>query len=188
MSDPSDIAESHRHLKAALYVGETAERHALMGGYYKKLATLRPPAQRSRLVRRAIASYGCARAIVDNDYQRLVWVQLHQVGPGGLPDDVDSLIARVGPLSDARDFWVRAAEGDVRLTHLMTGGAVAADDVVAAYVHAFELRSSWRERSSVRDHLTDLSVLCRDDGLRQQIDFVRTHLDEWIERNLGRVE
>ena len=91
----------------------------------------------------------------------------------------------IGPLSDARDFWVRAAEGDVRLTHLVTGGDASGKDVVEAYEHAFELRSSWRERSSVRDHLTDLSILCRDGGLRAEIDFVRTNLDEWIERSLG---
>jgi hypothetical protein len=182
------IIDSERHLKAALYVGATAERHALMGGYYKKLATMRRPAQRARLLRKAVTSYSCARNIVDADYQRLVWIQLHQLAFGTRPDGVEEVISDIGPWSDARDFWARAAVGDVRLTHLIIGGDVSWKDVAEAYVHAFEMRSSWRERSSVRDHLADVAELCREDRLRSQINDVRSHLDEWIERTLGEAD
>jgi CHAT domain len=66
----------------------------------------------------------------------------------------------------APDFWTRAGIGDLRLSDLLVRAASdssgpealeeAANGITAAYVAAFRLRSSARERDSVTTHLRDL--------------------------------
>ena len=66
----------------------------------------------------------------------------------------------------APDFWTRAGVGDLRLCELLVNAASgpsasmavtdAARGITAAYVAAFRLRSSARERDSVTTHLQDL--------------------------------
>ena len=82
--------------------------------------------------------------------------RLGQVGGGQSSVDIDA----------APDFWSRAGVGDLRLSELLItaasepseAGALteAAQGITAAYVAAFRLRSSARERDSVTNHLQDL--------------------------------
>ena len=121
----------------------------------------------------------------------LAHIQLqHLDNSAEVPSDVDRF--RLALAESARvdgTFWQRAAFGDGELTRMLCDGGATTDvtawygpapglpselldartapeeRVARLYARAFELRSSWKERSSVLDHLRDLISLT--EGERQ---------------------
>ena len=173
-------------LDAAMTVGHTGERWALLGGHHKRMATMTEADARAQHLRTAVSCYHRAQRLQPKAYHEQNWIQLSQVAalagveladgdvwspkPGEqAPHDTGrsdraTLLPEVAP-----DFWTRAAVGDRLVTEQLVAAAAAGrggtlpEDAGAlisdAYLKAFRLRSSGRERDSVLSHLRDLCDL-----------------------------
>ncbi|HEX4982880.1 MAG TPA: tetratricopeptide repeat-containing protein [Ilumatobacteraceae bacterium] len=108
-----------------------------------------------------------------------------RVRTAGGAQSLSPLEAEVAP-----DFWSRAGVGDLRLTELLVSAASdpaesaaleqAAHGITAAYVGAFRLRSSARQRDSVTTHLQDLvDVLPADAEAARILSGVHGELARW---------
>ncbi len=179
------VQRAQTWLKRALDLGTTDERLALMGGFHKRLATMTTGEERAHHLLEAIHFFAEAHRLRAKAYYELNWIQLVQVAKLNDIEPGDSLaifeaaasafeerLGQVGggqssvDIDAAPDFWSRAGVGDLRLSELLItaasepseAGALteAAQGITAAYVAAFRLRSSARERDSVTNHLRDL--------------------------------
>ena len=198
------ITESLHHLQAACGIGETSERFALLGSYYKKLATMRPAAERPELVQKSVENYqkGEDRREVHSpakpgsapSYFATNVAQLGRFLDRPVDDDArrrfspqlaDEMTAALVSGSGPTDFWRRAAPGDVLLGSFILGNPdVTEQQVVGTYQSAFRVRSSWRERSSVLDHLCDVADLCVEPKLKASLTDMVEQLRTWIHDNL----
>ena len=103
------IKDSHKHIKAALYVGETAERLALLGSHYKKLATIRAVAERQKLTEEAMLAYSRARKARDDTDRPQIIVDADYTGTAYLREGGDGGGRGTG-LLNMRRFEQRATE------------------------------------------------------------------------------
>ena len=181
-------AVAEEHLNQAMQLGRTKERLCLMGSFWKKRAAMLAlqagddASQQGEIldnVKRAADFYKKAMEIDPGDaYPVLVWIQLTKLSTGSNPDPDKIAMNRAMKESSSveGDFWQRAALGDKMLTLLVTSPTAVIEDVVTSYCEAFELRSSWKERSSVLDHIRDLIAL--SEGTKGEK--LETLLDELI--------
>jgi hypothetical protein len=197
------IEDAERWLSRALDLGESGERLALLGSFHKKRATMTDGAQRREHLDAAISFYERANAVSNASYYELNVRQLAAVSrldpqAAGLPDrapaqpastDVDAA-APVAGEDDSRaerapDFWSRAVRGDRLLTEALEIAGVEPDQarldgMTEAYLAAFRLRSSARERASVIDHLDDLALLVpTDHPLAERLRVAAQGLAAW---------
>ncbi len=159
-------------------------------------------ATRDEAVAQSIHFYGEAERINPNDsYPVLARVQL-QLLDDAADATSGSQAVRTALSASARvdgSFWQRAAFGDGELTRmlgdddtivdvtawygpasglppeLLNSTILPAQRIAMLYARAFELRSSWKERSSVLDHLRDLISLTegnRQAGLVRVLDLL----------------
>jgi hypothetical protein len=179
---PAYVEDAERWLSRALDLGESGERLALLGSFHKKRATMTEGAQRREHIDAAVTFYERANEVSNASYYELNVRQLAAVSrldaqAAGLPDRApaqpastdDDAAAPVSGEDDTRaerapDFWSRAERGDRLLTEALEIAGVEPDQarldgMTEAYVAAFRLRSSARERASVIDHLEDLALL-----------------------------
>lgn len=207
-NDPADditglVRDARRHLWAALRMGETAERRALVGSYHKKLATIANRTDRVLHLRQAADAYWAAHVLNPGDsYPLLNFLQLHVLATGSLPERervadvqaaIDEIEDRIDEKTDDEEgFWGLSARGSARLTRLVAGTllqpeAPASAAIAECYLSAFKLRSSWRERRSCTDHLRDLVELCdeRKPELREPLTQIRDALTAWTRQTFG---
>jgi hypothetical protein len=96
----------------------------------------------------------------------------------------------------APDFWTRAGIGDLRLSDLLVTAASdssgpaaleeAAHGITVAYIAAFRLRSSARERDSVTTHLRDLvDVVPAGTDMARILHDVHHELRRWTSSEAG---
>lgn len=197
------VRDSRQHLWAALRMGETAERRALVGSYHKKLATITTGADRVLHLRQSADAYWAAHLLNPGDsYPLLNFLQLHVLATGMLPKRdrvadvqaaIDEIEGRIDEKTDDEEgFWGLSARGSARLTRLVAGTllqpeAPEAQAIADCYLGAFRLRSSWRERRSCTDHLRDLVELCdeRRPELRAPLAEIRDALTAWTRQTFG---
>lgn len=197
-----------QHLQAALAIGATTERLALLASYHKKRATFDVedrPAHLTSAVERYWQAYELDPT---KPYPLLNFLQLHTLLRGMLPLDrvpdpeerLRAIELEIDATTDDREgFWGLVARADAGLTRLIASGLVDAPvgpDGVAApgpvsvarwYQSAFALRSSWRERRSCIDHLEDLIALCGPprEALEVALRAVHTELLDFTRRTFG---
>ena len=182
------------------------EGAAILASVYKKWATSATSGrEREELLDKAIEAYNRIRNDTRGGYgvenriqviavrdRSAAVTELHTLtdptpprGPASNTDEPEgrTLLDIVEPR--ANDFWARVADGDARLTALMT--ATTSDEMkefaaatVGRYLDAFGRRSTFAERYSSIDHLQDLSDLLDDGDERTQFlhDCLKG-LDEW---------
>lgn len=134
-------------------------------------------------------------------YPLLNWIQLGALIGADLSEAL-SLLADLDQQDehiDRNNFWAWAVEGDRLLTDLVLSHAEpevarraptpTVADIAEAYGQAFGLRSTWRERASVLDHvldLHDLSDLANDgQALRAELAALTTALEHEVMRRVG---
>jgi tetratricopeptide (TPR) repeat protein len=169
------------NLEAALRLGKTTERYSLLGSHWKKRAVIasgqfattggdNDARARDEALSKAGWHYGwAAKRAPDNPYPVFAWVQLAQLSKECTTSRRQQRFERAEKSSAEGDpdFWQRAAAGDAALTRLVTGELskevpdldARVREATTKYSEAFELRSSWRERDSVLEHIRDLTAL-----------------------------
>ena len=192
-------AAAEEHLNQAMQLGRTKERLCLMGSFWKKRAAMialqagDDTTQHDTIHEHVKKAANFYREAMEKDpddaYPVLVWIQLTKLSTGHNPDPDRAAMNRAMKASSSLegDFWQRAAIGDKMLTLLVTSPAEVIEDVVTNYCTAFELRSSWRERSSVLDHIRDLIALA-EGTKREKLETLLDALITTIHERLGQDE
>ncbi len=171
--------------KGAIEVLTENEGHSILAGVYKKWATV-DHRRRTQHLEDAVAAYaelGSSKrggfgvenriqvsAILDPASARKLASSRGEphkkLGPPPPPTIVDAAPDRVV------DYWARAELGDLALTRLMVATtdkkrAEAKKGAVGYYIAACKSRSTFSERSSSVDHLSDLQDLLADNDERK---------------------
>jgi hypothetical protein len=195
--------EARQLLRALDRLGPTAERMALWGSFHKKRACSSTPPNYD-LVAQAARRYQWALEL-DGDrpkaYHELNARQLSaivwRIGRDGTASELEAhaVMARSevtgtasGNGSPPSDFWSRSELGDRLLTSLVECAVSdqpsdrTVEDLKAAYVNAFRLRSSAANRRSVIEHLEDVAAFLPVDlELQQQLSVVSAELrEQWL--------
>jgi beta-lactamase superfamily II metal-dependent hydrolase len=178
------------------------EGWAILASVYKKWATVDPD-DRDHHLNDAVEAYTNLKARQRGQYgveNRLQITAVHHPAKArkladlfssadsaaaqhGSDQDSDQLVDGVS--SHGQDFWARVALGDRALTRLMLAGDQAERDsatksLLNHYREAFRGRSTYAERSSSVDHLSDLrEVLPDNDERKPCLDGVLKELNPW---------
>ena len=179
------FALAEKRLDDLAPLDQSAEWHAIRGSLFKKRAsTLTGDAQLAEL-RRSMDAYRAAVKV--NNPQESAEVQLDVYHSSltllmayalGWPDGTSIRSTYLERLAvqkasydpEAGDYWERARVADVNATDIVTNDRliIEADRVnlVQAFVNAFRVRSTMRNRSSVIDNYRDLSLLLPTEELK----------------------
>jgi tetratricopeptide (TPR) repeat protein len=198
------LGDAERSLRALESLGETAERMALWGSFYKKRACMSDPpdyddvAEAVRCYREALRLDRPRPKRYHELNARQLTAILRRVRPGALAQSEDDEIeaARAdgastsGSASTPTDFWGRSAQGDLLLTALVERATVGqpaeatVDELTEEYINAFRLRSSASNRRSVIEHLEDVAMLLPADlPLRPELSAAAAQLRvDWLPR------
>ena len=183
-------------LNRALHLGQTGERHALLGSHLKKRATAAAAnsPERNDYFQKSYEHYMLAAKLKPNGYHCCAWAQLAALSRMN-GEEVDLVGVRALFQNWKRDtykpdtssFWGRSAAGDLALTEWLLNEALAErptngpsiEMAVASYVDAFNLRSSETERDTVKAHLVDLGALSGVDAVRLALTDAASGLAGW---------
>jgi tetratricopeptide (TPR) repeat protein len=186
------LNDSLRWLTHAAQLSETGERMAMLASYYKKRAAMTPARSGGYLVK-SIEFYRRAQELRPKHYHLLAWTQLaciaHLRGDtlpaewASSPDEVRQRFLESLDLPAAADgFWGRATVGDRALTKALVDGTYDLRAMMAAYLKAFAVRSSQRERAGVADHLADLAHIAPLGEQRDRLLAAHQDLSTWTPR------
>lgn len=175
----------------------TAELYALIGSYHKKRATtLRQERARISAVRASAKAYQNARMLTeDSHYGVINWIVMTQLESltakgkkGTLSDDRLEILKDVLETCNSdylamptdAEFWDRVALPDVLLANALVHDKLVEDapEITRLYQHAFRMRSSRRERSSVIEHCEDLRHLVADEDMQNALKRIVDDLRE----------
>ena len=153
-----DVRAAETWMYGALEFGESAERHALLGGFHKRAAAMNIGGAPAEHLSKAIRQYALAQRIEGSEYHALNWLQLVEIARlnNVLVDADQTIEGRVvreggrlrlvdpAPTTDeprsaaasAADFWQRAAAGDRLLTAILVDGSRAGDDCDESMKHS----------------------------------------------------
>jgi CHAT domain-containing protein len=170
----AEARKAIERLENLLKVGPSSERYSLLGGAYKRLATLQQdPKAVSDSIRKAAQSYRAAhqRALERGNfdpYPALNWMTLSTIAGDAVPE-AESILTRAETaarerFAKSRDFFDASAIPDAKVAVALASGSLS-DQVVelaALYVDAFKVASATpREIDSVTRQLALTASLMR---------------------------
>ena len=190
----ADLFKSARDtLELTIKFEKTRERYGLLGGVYKRWATLCHGNVRHELLTRSLEAYLDGEACQDGEHygtenvRQLKLLLGDRKGAKAQRDVVDSPFTTTNRLLDERprqgDFWSMSDDGDQKLTMMLHGSAeslpATAQEMINAYRRAFLHRSSVSERDTVLSHLRDIKDLCGEDHVTAALQNTVDALSEW---------
>jgi CHAT domain-containing protein len=183
----ADLREMAKtRITTLLALGRTAERLAIVAGFWKAVATSTRGRTRTTALRTATQTYAEAWRLDGKPYGALCALQLD--GPGGLlqAGERKAILAAIDApdfVGPATDFWGRVAHPDLALTRALIDGSVSdgstLNTIKTAYIDVFRQRSSARERSSPTRHVAELATLMRDADVAAALANLAEHLGAW---------
>ena len=193
-------AEAADDIRLLQELGVSAERSSLLGGHFKRQATVSDGASRKNALKQAADNYrhayddDVAKRGTEADFYPLInYVQLEEIRcrlprrskSRVTPDDAQQVkrATRSTQPKSEESYWDAVGRADANLALAMINDSLdrKTNAIIEHYTAAFERRSTARQRSSALEHLADLAALHPDVAQRDAILKIIRRIEEEFE-------